>query len=627
MLTLFHHPFCPFSRFVRLTLSEYGLTPRFVEERPWERRTEFLTLNPAGTTPVLLEEGRPPVPDADIIAEFLDETRGADSGRAPPAAAGYQRAHRGAPPDGVVQPEIRRRGFRRRWSTSAFSSATWARRAAGRPDMNVIRAALSNIRYHLAYIGWLVRTRDWLAGERMSYADLAAAAHLSSIDYLGDVPWNEDDAAKVWYARVKSRPSFRPLLAEDARRDCRRRRPTPTSTSERSAGNQERIDRAGRACAASTSSALRGRTPCPTQQARLEALPRRRRAWRHGLARRRMPSGAAIRARCGRDVRSVIMLGVNYGPDDEDPLAILKRKDRGAISVYAQSDDYHDIIKKRLKMLARWLIAQAGGDGESVRRYRGGDGKAARGSRRASAGRASTQISSRANSARGCFWGRSSPRLICRYDDAGEDHCGRCTACQDICPTQAFPRPTISMRGAASPTSPSSTRDRSRTNFARRSAIASMAATIAWRCVRGTSLRRQGATPNSPRAMRLREPRLADLARLDDAAFRALFAKTAVKRTGRDRFIRNVLIAIGNSGDVALAAEAERLLDDASPLVRGAAVWALAQLAPDKVLRLAAQHADESDESCGRNGTQQQRRQPRVCYRITGKAERQISWA
>ena len=84
----------------------------------------------------------------------------------------------------------------------------------GAPDTDAIRAALANIRYHLAYIGWLVQTRDWLAGERLSYADLAAAAHLSSIDYLGDVPWSENEAAKNWYARVKSRPSFRPLLAD-----------------------------------------------------------------------------------------------------------------------------------------------------------------------------------------------------------------------------------------------------------------------------------------------------------------------------------------------------------------------------------------------------------------------------
>jgi glutathione S-transferase len=213
MLTLYHHPFCPFSRFVRLALSEHGLAPRFIEERPWERRTEFLTLNPAGTTPVLIEEGRPPVPDATIIAEFLDETVGPDLGE-----------RRLMPTDINGRIEVRRlmawfnQKFAQEVSGPLVEERIYSRHMAsaqgGSPDMNVIRAALTNIRYHLAYIGWLVRTRDWLAGTRMTYADLAAAAHLSSIDYLGDVPWAEDDAAKIWYSRVKSRPSFRPLLAE-----------------------------------------------------------------------------------------------------------------------------------------------------------------------------------------------------------------------------------------------------------------------------------------------------------------------------------------------------------------------------------------------------------------------------
>jgi glutathione S-transferase len=214
MLTLFHHPFCPFSRFVRLSLGEYGETPHLVEERPWERRTEFLTLNPAGTTPVLLEEGRPPVPEANIISEYLDETRGASLGDA-----------RLLPQDISARVEVRRlrAWFNQKFAEEVSNPLVNERifklhkgndNGGGPPDVNVIRAAQANIRYHLAYIGWLVRSRTWLAGERMSYADLAAAAHLSSVDYLGDVPWNEDEAAKVWYARVKSRPAFRVLLNE-----------------------------------------------------------------------------------------------------------------------------------------------------------------------------------------------------------------------------------------------------------------------------------------------------------------------------------------------------------------------------------------------------------------------------
>ncbi len=214
MLTLFHQCLCPHSRFVRIALGEYGLGPRLVEERPWERRHEFLALNPAGTTPVLVEEGRPPITHHAIIAEYLDETRGSGLGD-----------HRLLPRDTNARIEVRRLAnwFNDKFHVEVsgplvtervFKRHMAASQGGGPPDINAIRAALTNIRYHLAYIGWLVRTRDWLAGPRLSYADLAAAAQLSCVDYLGDVPWNEDDSAKTWYARVKSRPSFRPLLVE-----------------------------------------------------------------------------------------------------------------------------------------------------------------------------------------------------------------------------------------------------------------------------------------------------------------------------------------------------------------------------------------------------------------------------
>jgi glutathione S-transferase len=214
MLTLFHHPFCPHSRFIRLALAEYGVPARLVEERTWERRKDFLILNPAGTTPVLVEEGQPPVPGAAIIAEYLDETRGAELGQ-----------HRFLPTAAASRVEVRRlmSWFNDKFFAEVTGPLTMERlykrhlpasAGGGSPETEVIRVARHNIRYHLSYIGWLVRTRDWLAGDRMSYADLAAATHLSAADYLGDVPWNEDEAAKTWYARVKSRPSFRPLLAE-----------------------------------------------------------------------------------------------------------------------------------------------------------------------------------------------------------------------------------------------------------------------------------------------------------------------------------------------------------------------------------------------------------------------------
>src|SRR6266404_5033995 len=179
MFTLFHHPFCPQSRFIRLALGEHGLDLRLVEERAWERREAFLALNPAGTTPVLMGER---IEVRRLLSWFNDKF--------------FEEAS---------NPLVTERIYKRFMSEE---------HGGGAPAADVIRAAKANVRYHLAYIGWLARTRNFLAGDRLTYADLAAAAHLSAIDYLGDVPWIEDDAAKAWYARVKSRPSFRPLLSE-----------------------------------------------------------------------------------------------------------------------------------------------------------------------------------------------------------------------------------------------------------------------------------------------------------------------------------------------------------------------------------------------------------------------------
>ena len=214
MLTLFHHPICPHSRFVRLILEEYGLASRLVEERVWVRRPEFLILNPAGTTPVLVEEGGPAVPGAGVIAEYIDETQG--------AAAAERRL---MPSDRGARIEVRRLTS---WFNDKFFEEVSgplvmervykryipAGRGGSAPDTEILRAAKSNIKYHLVYIGWLVRARDWLAGDSLTYAELSAAAHLSAADYLGDVPWDDDESAKNWYARIKSRPSFRALLSE-----------------------------------------------------------------------------------------------------------------------------------------------------------------------------------------------------------------------------------------------------------------------------------------------------------------------------------------------------------------------------------------------------------------------------
>ncbi|GGC86136.1 glutathione S-transferase family protein [Chelatococcus reniformis] len=214
MATLHHHPLCPHSRFIRLALGEMGSDAQLTEVRAWERRPEFLALNPAGATPVLVDEQDFVVPGPGPICEYLDETRGLALGR-----------NRLLPDDVAGRVEVRRLldwfngKFFDEVSSYLVTEKIYKRFMAadlggGPPDMNTIRAARTNVRYHLRYIGFLLGRRHCLAGETLTYADLAAAAHLSCVDYLGDVPWSEDEAAKAWYARVKSRPSFRPLLQD-----------------------------------------------------------------------------------------------------------------------------------------------------------------------------------------------------------------------------------------------------------------------------------------------------------------------------------------------------------------------------------------------------------------------------
>ena len=206
MAVLHHYAFCPHSRFVRLAMGEIGLDPERVEERPWAREQQFLLINPNGTTPVLCENDIA-IPGASVIAEYLDETRGLGaSGR------------RLLPADPAGRVEVRRL---LEWFNAKFfeevtdylvTEKITKRFGGGSPDVAAIRAARANMRYHLRYIGYLSAKRNWLAGDHLTYADLAAAAHLSCADYLGDVPWDEDETAKGWYARVKSRPAFRALL-------------------------------------------------------------------------------------------------------------------------------------------------------------------------------------------------------------------------------------------------------------------------------------------------------------------------------------------------------------------------------------------------------------------------------
>jgi len=282
------------------------------------------------------------------------------------------------------------------------------------------------------------------------------------------------------------------------------------------------------------------------------------------------------------DVRSVIMLGLNYGPD-EDPLAILAKRDRAAISVYAKGNDYHQLIKARLKELARWLVANAGGEVKvfvdtaavmekplAARAGLGWHGK-------------HTNLVSREFGS-WIFLGSIFTTLDLPVDQAVADSCGSCRACLDVCPTAAFPEPyrldarrcisylTIEHKGPIP-------RDLRPLMGNRIYGCDDCLAVCPW-----NKFAQQGREAKLAARDLLRAPTLAELVRLDDASFRAFFSKTSIKRTGRNRFIRNVLNAIGNSGDASLANETERLLDDPSPLVRGAAVWALSRLLPREKL-------------------------------------------
>lgn len=206
MRVLYHSWFCPFSRKVRIALLEKRLDFTMQVEKTWERRTEFLMMNPAGTVPVLLEENGTILADSYAIGEYLEETY-PDT----PLLGN----------DPVVRAEVRRLltwfdvKFDREVTRHLVNEKVMKRfLGMGEPDSAAIRCAAHNIRTHLDYVGHLADRREWLAGKSFSMADIAACAHLSVADYLGGVPWEANEAAKTWYMRVKSRPSLRPVLRD-----------------------------------------------------------------------------------------------------------------------------------------------------------------------------------------------------------------------------------------------------------------------------------------------------------------------------------------------------------------------------------------------------------------------------
>lgn len=206
MRLLHHLPLSPYCRKVRLVLVEKRLLFELRMEKVWERRPAYLDLNPAGTVPVLIEESGLAIPDSGVICEYLEEAYPDTSLMGETLAERVEVRRMVAWFDGKFAHEV----------TQNLNGEKYVKRLAGRghPDAGALRVGYTGLREHLQYIGWLAETRKWLAGSRMSLADFAAAAHLSVLDYAGDVDWAVSEAAREWYARMKSRPSFRPLLAD-----------------------------------------------------------------------------------------------------------------------------------------------------------------------------------------------------------------------------------------------------------------------------------------------------------------------------------------------------------------------------------------------------------------------------
>jgi epoxyqueuosine reductase len=297
-----------------------------------------------------------------------------------------------------------------------------------------------------------------------------------------------------------------------------------------------------------------------------------------------MESRAAERAQpktLWSDVRSVIMLGMSYAPAN-DPMALANVTDRARISVYAQGRDYHDVVKGALKRVAGWLAHQAGADVKVFvdtapvmeRALAQAAGLGWQGKH--------TNIVSREHGS-WLFLGAIYTTAELHADAGASDLCGSCTACQDICPTNAFPAPyqldarrcisylTIEHRGPIP-------RDLRAGIGNHIYGCDDCLAVCPWNKFAVSAAANKAFLPRAE----LVAPKIADLLTLDDAGFRALFSGSPIKRTGRDRFVRNVLIAAGNSSEAALVSPVLALLDDAAPVVRGAAAWALAMLDPSR---------------------------------------------
>jgi glutathione S-transferase len=205
MRRLYHQPLSPFCRKIRLVLAEKKIEVELVEEKPWERRMDFLRMNPAGMVPVLKIDNLV-LCDSAAIFEYLEE-RYPEPALLPKSAAGRAETRRlAAWFDDKFHHEVTANLLYERVNKKLARS--------GYPESVKIKAGMANIKYHLDYIGWLIERRRWLAGDEMTIADFAAAAHLSCLDYVNDVDWTRNVELHNWYSKIKSRPAFRSILAD-----------------------------------------------------------------------------------------------------------------------------------------------------------------------------------------------------------------------------------------------------------------------------------------------------------------------------------------------------------------------------------------------------------------------------
>ena len=206
MRYLYHLPLSPYSRKVRLVLAEKRLPFELRLEKVWERRPDYLELNPAGTVPTLIEDNGLIVPDSTVICEYLEEAYPDSPLLGRTLAERVEVRRLVAWFDGKFAHEV---------SRNLLGEKVMKRLASrGNPDASALRTGYTALRHHLQYLGWLAETRTWLAGASISLADFTAAAHLSALDFVGDVDWSLSQPARDWYAQVKSRPSFRGLLID-----------------------------------------------------------------------------------------------------------------------------------------------------------------------------------------------------------------------------------------------------------------------------------------------------------------------------------------------------------------------------------------------------------------------------